>query len=103
MTQPSIIFHDAGDFCALRAAERFLASAGFSVGSGCKGCDTGILFGDWVIAKWRNLTRSEQAVLHGVMTGDRRNGPVMIRLTVHCPPEGRKAFLDAASELEGIA
>ena len=42
---------------------------------------TGLLFGhyDW-IAKWRNLTPAERAQLHGTMSGDFREGPVVISL-----------------------
>jgi hypothetical protein len=50
-----------------------------------------------------NVTAAERAGVQGVMTGDRRNGPLYIRLTANCPAEGLAAFLAEASELEGIA
>ncbi|SNT16196.1 hypothetical protein SAMN06295912_15031 [Sphingomonas laterariae] len=98
-----IIIHGIGDFVALRSAERLLASAGFSLASGCRAQPTGLMFGDWEIAKWRNLSPQERDALHGVMTGDRRNGPLKITLTDCCPAEGMRAFCDAAGDLEGIA
>lgn len=36
--------------------------------------------GDVLIAKYRNLTPRERAMLDGQMTGDMRNGPVVIEI-----------------------
>jgi hypothetical protein len=90
-------------FGALGAAERLLARAGFSIASGSAGGPTAIMFGNYFVAKWKNLTAAERAAVHGIMVGDRRDGPLHIRLTTNCPPEGLAAFLLEASELEGIA
>lgn len=98
-----IIIHGIGDFAALRSAEKLLASAGFSMAPGCARQPTGLMFGDYAIAKWRNLSTQQRAGLHGVMTGDRREGPLKITLTDRCPAEGRRAFCDACGDLEGIA
>lgn len=79
-------FADTGDFAATRAAEAWCNENGISVGI-MQGHDPrGLLVGDFDIAKWRNLDRDERAALHGVMTGDGRNGPAHIELFANCPP-----------------
>lgn len=75
-----IEFDQKGRFEALYAAEQWCRENGISYGSGCAGCPTGLMRGDYVVAKWRNLTAKERAELDGVMTGDRRNGPLMIEM-----------------------
>lgn len=40
----------------------------------------GLLYGDWAIAKWRNLSPAERKQLDGRMEGDFRHGPVTIRI-----------------------
>ncbi|MBP0589313.1 hypothetical protein J8I87_06185 [Paraburkholderia sp. LEh10] len=78
MSKIVMTFADKGDFAALHAAEQWCADNGYSVGSGCAGMPRGLLRGEWVIAKWRNLTGQEIAALDGRMTGDMRNGPVTV-------------------------
>lgn len=85
-----IEFKQTGTFQAMYAAEAWCSANGISVGQSSIG-PTGLLFGeyDW-IAKWRNLTPSERKELHGTMSGDMRNGPVVIDLKdqairAHCP------------------
>jgi hypothetical protein len=81
MSDPIVMtFADVGDFQACYAAERWCAENGYSVGPGCVGSPRGLLRGDWLIAKWRNLTKQERAELDGQMTGDMRSGPVTIRV-----------------------
>lgn len=75
-----IIFEQQGTFKALWAAEVWCKENGISYGSSCVACPTGLMRGDYVIAKWRNLSKSEQATLDGTMSGDFRNGPVTITL-----------------------
>jgi hypothetical protein len=76
-----IVFSHAGTFQALSAAEAWCRDNGLSVGQSCATGPTGLLFGkyDW-IAKWRNLTRKERAALHGTLSGDFREGPVVVEL-----------------------
>lgn len=78
-------FSQTGDFEAMRAAETFLQSAGFSIGSWQRGAPCGVMFGDYGIAKWRNLSRQEQAQLHGILTGDGRNGPLTVTIFETAP------------------
>lgn len=75
-------FSEHGTFQAFYAAQRWLEKNGYSFGSNCRGSPVGILKGDFIIAKWRNLTPREIDQLDGQMTGDMRNGPVTVRLTV---------------------
>lgn len=85
----------AGDFSANAAAEQFLASAGFSVGSMQRGDPRGVMFGDYVIAKWRNLNLSERHALHGILAyrnGSARGGDAIVRIFVNAPDEARAAL-----------
>lgn len=73
-------FHEQGDFAAADAAEAWLHENGYSVGSSQRGAPRGIMRGDVLIAKYRNLTPRERAALDGQMTGDMRSGPVVIEI-----------------------
>jgi len=73
-------FSEPGTFQALYAAQKWLEQNGYSFGSTCRGSPIGILKGDFIIAKWRNLTKREIEQLDGRMDGDMRNGPVTIHL-----------------------
>ena len=79
-------------FQALDDAITTMKAAGFSMGSGCMPYPTCCMFGDYMIAKWCNLTPEQRSASHAVMEGDRRNGPLRIRLTNNCPAEGRERF-----------
>jgi hypothetical protein len=83
------------DFSASRAAERFLKRAGFSVGREQRGAPRGILFGDYNIQKWRNLTEANRDALHGIMTGDMRSGPVSIIIFSIAPEQAKIALASA--------
>lgn len=93
-------FTGAGDFTAMGAAESWLQSRGFSVGSTCRGHPRAILFGDYSIAKWRNLNGEEILALHGVMRGNHRGemrlGPITVELFESAPPRAIAAFKEAA-------
>ena len=54
------------------AAEFALTNSGFSVGRQQADGQSGILFGDYDIHKWRNMSASEKNVLHGTF---KRRGP----------------------------
>jgi hypothetical protein len=85
-------FDQPGDFEAMHAAETFLETAGFSVGRMQRGDPRGILFGDFDIAKWRNLNARERAGLHGHLIGDMRAGPVTIRIFEKAPQDAKRRF-----------
>jgi hypothetical protein len=80
MTGSPIIFDQPGDFVACRAAERWCAENGYSVGRMERGAPRGLLRGDYDIQKWRNLRKAERDALAGTMSGDMRNGPVVVTL-----------------------
>jgi hypothetical protein len=75
-----VVFEQKGDFQAVAAAEDWCRERGISVGSMERGNPRGLLRGDFAIAKWRNLSVQERIDLDGAMTGDMRNGPVIIRI-----------------------
>lgn len=75
-----IVFEQQGTFAAMYAAEEWCRSNGISVGCGEKGKPRGLLLGDFAISKWRNMNASEIAALDGRMTGDMRDGPVIIEM-----------------------
>lgn len=81
-------FNFDGDFQSLYAAEKWLADHGYSVASGCaqSGGKHGILKGDWVIAKWRNLTKPERAALDGVLIAHRTG---VARIQIYEPGESK--------------
>lgn len=110
--QPAIVFSKTFDgrsdvpFTAVNDAERYLTERGFCVGPGCVASrKAAIMYGrDWVIAKWRNLTPLEQRQCHGVLEGDQRRGPIIIRIFFTAPafaiaavssPEVAGAIVDA--------
>ncbi len=72
------------DFAAARAAERWCEEHGYSVGRSQRGSPRGLLRGNYDIQKWRNLTASDRAALDGTMTGDMRNGPVVVWIKEPC-------------------
>ena len=73
-------FNQAGDFAASRAAEAWCEARGISVGRTERGRPRGLLYGDFDISKWHNMSKAEIAALDGLMTGDMRNGPVHIEI-----------------------
>lgn len=75
------VFDKPGDFAAFDEAKEWLTQHGYSYGSLCGYMPVGILKGDWIIAKWRNLTPKERSQLHGqIKSEDFREGPVTVTL-----------------------
>jgi hypothetical protein len=83
-------FGQAGDFAAYRAAEAWLAGFGYSVGRMQRGAPCGILRGDYDIQKWRNLSNAERRALDGTLSGNFRNGPVLVQLREGLAPAGER-------------
>lgn len=76
-----IEFNQKGTWQAKEAAEAWCQEHGISVGQSSADGPSGLLFGDYGwIAKWRNLTHQERTDLHGTMSGNFREGPVVIYL-----------------------
>lgn len=74
------LFKQEGEFAAMRAAEVWCAERGISVGRMERGKPCGLLYGDFDIAKWHNMSRREIEALDGRMTGDMRHGPVTVEI-----------------------
>jgi hypothetical protein len=79
----TITFPQPGPFEAVNAAETWCRDHGISVGRPQAHAPRGLLYGDFDIQKWRNLSVTERAQLNGQMIGG-RNGPVTIMLK-HAP------------------
>lgn len=91
-----IEFDAEGDFAALIDAKAFLAARCFSYGSPQAGAPMGVLFGDVLISKWRNLSPEDREDLHGMIVaeaGSMRHGPVKIMLRKNAPADVVAAFL----------
>lgn len=88
----SVMFNNAGQFAALREATALLVKAGFSVGPTQRGAPAAVMFGDYLIAKWKNLNGLQRRETHATLTGDNRNGPLTIRLLPAAPPEAHDAL-----------
>lgn len=69
----SITFRDKEFFTAETRAIRFLESAGFSIGRKQSHAPRGILYGDFDIQKWRNLSERDRAALHGALVTDAKD------------------------------
>ena len=77
---------DGTTFSAKFAAEKWLSENGYSVGPSCVMHDQGILKGDFVIAKWKNLTPLEIRQLDGRLISG-REGPAKVILHRNQPEE----------------
>lgn len=73
-------FEQIDTFAAWRAALDFCKQMGISVGTQCAGKPVGLMWGDVRIAKWRNLSKREIAELDGTIVGDRRGGPLVLKI-----------------------
>jgi hypothetical protein len=78
------IFESSETFRAYSLAKEFCREHGISYGSSCACSPTALLFGDYSIAKWRNLNAKERSQVHGTIeAANMRQGPV----TLHIKPE----------------
>ena len=73
-------FTDTGDFKACSEAEKWCNERGLSVGGLQGPSPRGILLGSYNIQKWRNLSEEDKDALDGEMTGNMREGPVVVTL-----------------------
>jgi len=88
------------------AAERILRAAGFAIGRLQADAPRGLMHGDYVVMKWRNLSAADRDGLHGVYARHHRGGPVTVKIFDRCPAEGRgvlrrlvqkEAFIEATA------
>ena len=85
------------EFEAERAAKKALEACGFSLGELQRDERRGVMFGDYAISKWRNLSKQDIADLHGVYKRAFRDGPVKITFRETCPSEPLYALHDMAT------
>lgn len=90
MTETMVFKQDSGDidFAAYRRAEEYLEMRGFSVGRMQADAPCGVLAGDFLIMKWRNLTPTHKAALHGTLKAPGRayrTGPILVTIFDHSP------------------
>ena len=79
-------FKVEGTFQSMYAAHSFLKENGYDYGSSCAMMPTAIMKGDYysydLPHKWKNFTNAQKKSVHGVITGELRNGPVFVKLFV---------------------
>ncbi|WP_193588414.1 hypothetical protein [Yersinia hibernica] len=76
-------FEQKGDFQAWYACQTWLNDRGYSYGpTSARAPGVGVLKGDFCIAKMHNLTKQEISQLDGIVDGNFRDGPVILRLKV---------------------
>lgn len=88
------------DRSALRAAQRFLSSHGYSYGSTQRDDPIAAMHGAWVVSKWRNLSPNERAESHAIITpiGDSfRTGGAKVTFREHAPVIPRKPKAEQVS------
>ena len=71
-------------FYSMYAAQNYLRQKGYDYGSTCAMMPTAVMKGDYysynLPHKWKNFTNSQKRHVHGVITGDMREGPVFVYL-----------------------
>ncbi|PHR61815.1 MAG: hypothetical protein COA43_01200 [Robiginitomaculum sp.] len=68
-----------------KSAQNALVKAKCSLGTLERDAPRGIMPDDWMVLKWKNLSRSDRDLLHGVYQRQERDGPTTITLRSHCP------------------
>lgn len=79
-------------FVAFEEARSWLQARGFSVGRMQREDPIGIMMGDHDIQKWRHLSKEDREELDGILTGDKRHGPITVELYVN--PDGSEIMED---------
>lgn len=86
------------EFPSDQAAEDALSRAGCSLGRQQRDAPRGILYGDFDIQKWKNLSTDDRAALHGVYRRlQYAPGPVEVTLSRQCPVSVKKVVAAAAA------
>lgn len=79
-----------GDYKAYKMAQNWCEQSGYSYGSMQADAPTGLLKGNFEIAKWRNMTQKERDALAGILDAPGRTyrtGPVFVRIKRNTPEE----------------
>ncbi len=73
-----------GDFQSMYAAQHWLKDNGYDYGSTSALEPTAVMKGDYysygLPHKMKNFTAKEKSIVHGIITGDMRNGAVTVYL-----------------------
>lgn len=99
MVRFGITFDQIGDFAATNEAERLLKAHGFAIGPSQRGAPRAVMFGNYIVSKWKNLNRVEREFTHATLTGDGRNGPLTLRLLPAAPDAAVEALAQLAATL----
>ena len=81
-----LTFTQKGDWIALRHAEKHVKEMGYDYGSMDYPNPIGVVKGDYYTHsldlphKWHNMTAKQRKSLDGTITGDFRNGPVILTI-----------------------
>ena len=82
VTEVKWTFEDSRPFKAWYACEDWLRDLGCSIGRTQRHAPIGVIFEpEHIIMKWRNLSETDRSEMHGLVTGDRRTGPVTFTIT----------------------
>ena len=77
-------FKENGTFQSMYAAQKWLRDKGYDYGSTSAMHPTAVMKGDYssypLPWKMKNFTAKEKASVHGIITGDMREGPVFVKL-----------------------
>jgi len=74
------IFENKGTFEALHAAEKWLTDHDYSYGPTQVCAPQAIFRGDCYVSKWRNLSAKDKTEMVGTITGECREGPIIVNL-----------------------
>lgn len=83
-------FTGTRDFEAAALADAWCRERNISVGPPQRGAARGLVRGDAMISKWRNMTNAEHNSLDGRMTGDMRTGPVEVWMREESTPSPKR-------------
>lgn len=78
-----ILFRGDADYEALQKAQDWCDENGYSYGNLQADAPIGLLFGEFEISKWRNMSSAERKALDGTMDAPGRTyrkGPVIVTL-----------------------
>ena len=79
-------FKVEGTFQSMYAAHSWVKEQGYDYGSSCVGHPTAVMKGDYysygLPHKMKNFTAKEKRAVHGIITGDMREGPVTVSIYV---------------------
>lgn len=77
-------FNEKGTFKAMYAAQSWLRSKGYDYGSTSAIEPTAVMKGDYysygLPHKMKNFSAKDKASIHGIITGEMREGPVTVKL-----------------------